>query len=94
MSYFVIYLFFFVFIILNIYYKRNWVFIIIFWKYENDGYVKKICFCGMYVKMFVLIVNMIFKFVLLKCIGVNWNRVWIIYENEKYLLNWFKVWDL
>lgn len=86
-------LLFLVLIISNTYYKRNRTSIIIFWKYENDGHVKKICPCGMHAKMPVLTVNMIFKFAPLKCIGANRNRAWIIHENEKYSLNWPKVWD-
>lgn len=75
-------------------YKRNRASIIIFWKYENDGHVKKICPCRMHAKMPVLTVNMIFKFAPLKCIGANRNRAWIIHENEKYSLSWPKVRDL
>lgn len=43
----------------------------------------------MHAKMPVLTVNMIFKFapLVLKCIGANRNRAWIIHENEKYSLN-------
>lgn len=95
-SYSVTYLLFLVLIISNTYYKRNRASIIIFWKYENDGHVKKICPCGMHAKMPVLTVNMIFKFapLVLKCIGANRNRAWIIHENEKYLLSWPKVRDL
>lgn len=95
-SYSVTYLLFLVLIISNTYYKRNRASIIIFWKYENDGHVKKICPCGMHAKMPVLTVNMIFKFapLVLKCIGANRNRAWIIHENEKYSLNWPKVRDL
>lgn len=94
MSYSVTYLFFLVHIISNTYYKRNRTSIIIFWKYENDGHVKKICPCRMHAKMPVLTVNMIFKFAPLKCIGANRNRAWIIHENEKYSLSWPKVRDL
>lgn len=76
-------LLFLVLIITNTYYKRNRASIIIFWKYENDGHVKKLCPCGMHAKMPVLTVTMIFKFAPLNCKEANRNRAWIIFMKTK-----------